>query len=102
MWAWIFAFTRSAFILNGAANATSAAAFASFAIIGIGAAGCWVGGLLGDRWGRARLSRLAMALSGTCCVLIGPVAHLGIVPMILLAAFWGSGWLPIPPSSPAW
>ena len=30
-----------------------------------------------------------MALSGTCCVLIGPVARLGVAPMIAVAVFWG-------------
>ena len=49
-------------------------AFAAAAIISSGAVGCSVGGILGDRWGRTRLIRLAMALSDTCCVLIGPVA----------------------------
>ena len=30
-----------------------------------------------------------MALSGTCCVLIGPAARLGVAPMIAVAVFWG-------------
>ena len=30
-----------------------------------------------------------MALSGACCVLIGPVARLGVAPMIAVAVFWG-------------
>ena len=89
MWAWIFAFSRAAFTVNGDANSARDAAFAAAAIISSGAAGCWVGGILGDRWGRTRLTRLAMALSGTCCVLIGPVARLGIAPMIAVAVFWG-------------
>ena len=89
MWAWIFAFSRAAFTVNGEANPARDAAFAAFAIIGSGAAGCWVGGILGDRWGRTRLTRLAMALSGTCCVLIGPAARLGVAPMIAVAVFWG-------------
>jgi MFS family permease len=89
MWVWIFAFSSAAFTVHGATDPTRDAAFAAFAIIGSGALGCWVGGILGDRWGRTRLTRLAMALSGTCCVLIGPVAHLGLAPMIALAVLWG-------------
>jgi MFS transporter len=57
MWAWIFAFTRAAFTAHGQADPTQDAAFAAFAIIGSGAAGCWAGGILGDRWGRTRLTR---------------------------------------------
>jgi hypothetical protein len=30
-----------------------------------------------------------MALSGMCCVLIGPAARLGAAPVIALAVFWG-------------
>ena len=89
MWAWIYAFSHAAFTINGDAHSTRDAAFAAAAIIGSGAAGCWVGGILGDRWGRTRLTRLAMMLSGTCCVLIGPVARLGVAPMIAVAVFWG-------------
>jgi MFS family permease len=89
MWAWIFAFSHAEFGMNGGPASSRDAAFAAFAIIGSGAIGCWVGGILGDRWGRTRLTRLSMALSGACCVLIGPVAHLGNAPMIALAVFWG-------------
>ena len=89
MWAWIFAFSRAAFTVNGEADPARDAAFAAFAIIGSGAAGCWAGGILGDRWGRTRLTRLAMALSGTCCVLIGPAARLGVAPMIAVASVLG-------------
>jgi MFS family permease len=89
MWAWIFAFSRAVLAAHGMVNPTRDAAFAAAAIIGSGAAGCWVGGILGDRWGRARLTRLAMALSGMCCVLIGPAARLGAAPVIALAVFWG-------------
>ena len=51
MWAWIFAFNRAAFTVNGEANPARDAAFAAFAIIGSGVACCWVGGILGDRAG---------------------------------------------------
>ncbi len=96
MRAWIFAFSRAAFAVNRDASSARDAAFAAAAIISSGAVGCWVGGILGDRWGRTRLTRLAMALSGTCCVLIGPVAATcpgeRVVPdpgVITLAGIWG-------------
>ena len=48
MWAWFLVF----FSADGLDGRAEAAAFATFAVIGAGALGCWVGGLLGDRWGR--------------------------------------------------
>jgi hypothetical protein len=54
MWAWIFAFSHAAFVANGSTDPTRDAAFAAFGLIGAGAFGCWVGGILGDRWGRTR------------------------------------------------
>ena len=45
MWAWFLVFF-AAVAADG-----KAAAYATFAVIGAAAMGCWVGGLLGDRWG---------------------------------------------------
>jgi MFS family permease len=52
-------------------------------ILGAGAIGCVVGGILGDAWGRTRTTALAMAVSATCAALIGaafgmPVVALGV------------------------
>jgi MFS family permease len=40
-------------------------------VIGIGGLGCWAGGVLGDRWGRAETTAGMMALSGACALAIG-------------------------------
>jgi MFS family permease len=66
MWAWFLIFFRDQ--IDGR---RAAAAFATFAVIGVGALGCWLAGFLGDRWGRAEVTALAMAVSGGCAVLIG-------------------------------
>ena len=45
------------------------AALGTFAVIGVGALGCYAGGVLGDRWGRTNTTAAAMAVSGSCAVL---------------------------------
>ena len=43
----------------------------SFIVIGAGAIGCVVAGLIADRVGRTLVTSWAMAISGTCCLVIG-------------------------------
>jgi MFS family permease len=65
------------------------AATATFAVIGIGALGCYVGGVLSDKWGRARLSLWSLSVSGACAVLAG--LTFGLEPWVVLtvALLWG-------------
>ena len=56
MWAWFAVFFGASLAAEGEGSA-SGAALATFAVIGIGGIGCWVGGLLGDRWGRTSTDR---------------------------------------------
>jgi MFS family permease len=58
-------------------------------VIALGAAGCWLGGLVSDRWGRTTSTMLAMAVSGACAATIG--LKFGGPPMVtlLVAAVWG-------------
>ena len=71
MWAWFLAFFTAALQRDGYGDASHLAALGTFAVIGVGAAGCYAGGLLGDRWGRTNTTAAAMALSGTCALLAG-------------------------------
>lgn len=62
----------------------------AFAVIGIGAAGCVLGGLLSRRIGSARVAALALAVSALCCA-IYPFASAW--PPLLLAGLmlvWGA------------
>jgi len=88
MWAWFLVFFRSSLIESGSSDGTFAAA-ATFGVIGIGGLGCYAGGVLADRWGRARLNLWSLTVSGICAVLIG--LTYGKAPGIVLAiAFvWG-------------
>lgn len=89
MWAWFSVFFTSTLTLHGVEGAGTWAAFGTFAVIGIGALGCWVGGLLGDRWGRARTTSLAMAISGACAISIGFMQAAPVLLVLLVGLLWG-------------
>jgi MFS family permease len=90
MWAWIAVFLQASFdrVMMGE-DAATWARIGAFMTVGSGAIGCLLGGLAADRWGRTRITMLALAVSGTCAVLVG---HLfGGNPSLLLAicVIWG-------------
>ena len=83
MWAWI-----AAFLAAGAGLGARSADLAGFAAIAVGGAGCVLGGLIADRFGRERLTIWAMATSGTCAAVIGLSA--GSTPLVIAVALvWG-------------
>ncbi len=88
MWAWIAAFALDRAKLLGLEPARVWGSGTAFAAIGIGGLGCWVGGRLGDRWGRAKTAALCMAISGACALL---VAWPALPPWatLTLALVWG-------------
>jgi MFS family permease len=72
MWAWIGVFLAESIESRGGdAYFGMDAGVASFLVIGIGGIGCYIGGLVSDRWGRTTLTMAAMALSGLCAAVIG-------------------------------
>jgi len=88
MWTWFAAFFSDVLRIHGAVHFQKGAAFAAFAVIGAGAAGCWAAGLLADRWGRTHTTALAMAVSGSCALIIGWTA-LPVVFVLLIGLLWG-------------
>lgn len=89
MWAWFAAFFASVLSADGYADTERGAALATFFVIGIGAIGCWVGGIMGDRWGRTRTTMLAMAISGAMSVTIGPITALPAAVVFVVGLVWG-------------
>ncbi|MBT2324597.1 MFS transporter [Variovorax paradoxus] len=88
MYAWFLLFFSEALTARGDAVG-SAAAFATFAVIAVGALGCWLGGILGDRWGRTRTTALMMAMSGSCCLLIGLLFASSTWLLLIVGLVWG-------------
>ena len=84
MWSWFLVFAGARLFAS-----RSDAAFATFAVIGIGGIGCWAGGVLGDRWGRERTTAAMMVASGSCALTIGLVATVSSAAAAVLALVWG-------------
>ena len=89
MWAWFLAFFGDSLVSAGHTDTQRTAALGTFAVIGIGAVGCWLGGVLGDRWGRTRTTAAAMAVSGGCAILIGAVYGGPFWVVLLVGLVWG-------------
>jgi MFS family permease len=83
MWAWFVVFFRA---VHGPGEG---AAYATFAVIGVGALGCVAGGLLGDRWGRPQATAAMMVASGSCAVLVGLVAQWSAWLALAVGLVWG-------------
>ena len=83
MWAWFLVF------FGAVAADGREAAYATFAVIGAGAVGCWVGGVLGDRWGRPETTAAMMAVSAACALVIGLVAEASAALGLALGLVWG-------------
>ncbi|MFP5299147.1 MAG: MFS transporter [Actinomycetota bacterium] len=84
MWAWMVVFFRAVYGTDG-----SAAALATFATIGVGALGCYVGGVIGDRLGRPRAAGLMMLVSGSCALGIGLLLDSPSWLVLIVALVWG-------------
>ncbi|HTI06342.1 MAG TPA: MFS transporter [Gemmatimonadales bacterium] len=91
MWTWMAAFVAASERARRGpdADVTSLAAFVTFGVIGIGAAGCWLGGRYADRWGRTVVTSVAMVLSGTCALLVGALFAAPLVALLPLLLVWG-------------
>ncbi len=84
MWAWVGLFLAG--VLGGAPGAAGPWVFA---VLGAGAVGCVVAGLVADRWDRAATAALCMLTSGACALLVGPATALGTGAVLAVALVWG-------------
>jgi MFS family permease len=88
MWAWLPVMIRASIATQSGPNRS--AELASFLVIGCGAIGCVVAGLLADRIGRTLVTSWAMIISGTCCIVIGFQFGAYWLPLLIIAAIWGA------------
>ena len=88
MWSWFGAFLADSLARAGVAEARTVGSLGTFAVVGVGAIGCYAGGVLGDRWGRTRTTALAMIVSGTCAAVIG-AAFASPALVLAIGLVWG-------------
>lgn len=88
MWIWIPVMLRASVTTQN--GNPILAEVGSFLVIGAGAIGCVVAGLIADRVGRTVVTSWAMAISGSCCLLVGFLYGGSPWPLLLLAVIWGA------------
>jgi MFS family permease len=88
MWTWIPIMLRSSMALSRKSAAW--AELGSFLVIGAGAAGCVLAGLIADRVGRTMVTSWAMIISGTCCLVVGFLYGGDPILLLIVAGIWGA------------
>ena len=88
MWTWIPFMIRASVAVRQSNPALAEAG--SFVVIGCGAIGCVIAGLIADRVGRTIVTSAAMAISGSCCLLIGLLFGANPILLLIVAAIWGA------------
>ncbi len=88
MWIWIPVMIRASLATHN--GDPRLAELGSFIVIGAGAVGCVVAGLIADRVGRTLVTSWAMAISGTCCLVIGFLYGGNPWVLLIVAAVWGA------------
>jgi MFS family permease len=90
MWAWIGVFLAESIQVRGANDYFGMhPSVAAFLVIAIGAIGCYIGGVVSDRWGRTTLTMAAMGLSGLSALLIGFTFGGPPAVTLAIAILWG-------------
>ena len=88
MWIWVPVMIRASVASHD--GDPRLAEVGSFLVIGAGTIGCVVAGLIADRVGRTLVTSVAMAVSGTCCIVIGFLYGGNPFVLLLVAAIWGA------------
>ncbi|THF88634.1 MFS transporter [Deinococcus sp. KSM4-11] len=89
MWTWFALYFTGVLGGPSVAGVTQRAALATFVVVGVGTLGCVLGGLLGDRWGRTRVTELSMWLSGGSAALLAILVNAPPAVVLGISVFWG-------------
>jgi MFS family permease len=90
MWAWIGVFLAESIHSRGGSEYFGMhPSVATFFAIGVGGIGCYIGGVVSDRWGRTTLTMGAMGLSGLSAAVIGLTFGGSPALTLALALLWG-------------
>jgi MFS family permease len=87
MWSSIGAFWS--YVIETRGGTTSLAPLLAFMTVAAGTVGCIVAGIVADRVGRAIVTIIAMAISGTCAATIGLLIAAPLPLLIAVAVAWG-------------
>lgn len=88
MWSTIGFFWRAALVRDDAS--AWLAPVMTFASVGAGAIGSVIAGRLSDVVGRSTVTIVAMVISGTCALAIGPALHGSFVILATISIVWGA------------
>ena len=88
MWIWVPVMIRASLAIQG--GDPRLAELGSFLVIGAGAIGCVVAGLVADRVGRTLVTSWAMAISGSCCLIVGLLYGGNPFLLLVVAVIWGA------------
>lgn len=89
-WTWIPAFLAASVAASNAPETSKGiVSLIAFGTIAVGGAGCVWGGLTADKTGRERLVTIALAVSGTCSLIVGLFFGAPVWAIAPVALVWG-------------
>lgn len=91
MWTWIAVFIAASERARRGptADVTALAALTTFAVVGSGAIGCWLGGKYADKFGRTLVTSAAMVISGICALNVGLFYGAPLIALLPILLVWG-------------
>ena len=91
MWTWIAVFIAASEHARrgGDVDVTALAALTTFAVVGSGAIGCWLGGKYADRFGRTLVTSVSMLVSGICALNVGLFYGAPLIALLPILLLWG-------------